>query len=225
MIAIYHCARTGWASVRHRTSGLTDRCFLTSGPLQNVYNLRVRRGRNGGPADAASNCLCRHVLRRGGARFPSPVNPPTCRAPAYIRFAGACADRHRYRRLRPVRFNFKMNKQTLIYRRPGAAKSASPGGSGSSNGLARILICCFGSLGDLHPYLAFGVELRERGHQVIIRHQPGLPATRGGRVPGVPPGSPRRNAGRQGNARPDIRPSTRQREGDPLHERSGAREL
>ena len=34
--------------------------------------------------------------------------------------------------------------------------------------MARILISCFGSLGDLHPYLAFGVELRRRGHQVTV---------------------------------------------------------
>jgi len=34
--------------------------------------------------------------------------------------------------------------------------------------LARILINCFGSLGDLYPYLAVGAELCRRGHAVTI---------------------------------------------------------
>src|ERR1051326_4462819 len=35
-------------------------------------------------------------------------------------------------------------------------------------GLAQILLCCFGSYGDLHPYIAIGMELHERGHRVTI---------------------------------------------------------
>jgi UDP:flavonoid glycosyltransferase YjiC (YdhE family) len=34
--------------------------------------------------------------------------------------------------------------------------------------LARIVLTTFGSLGDLHPYLALGVELRARGHVVVL---------------------------------------------------------
>jgi UDP:flavonoid glycosyltransferase YjiC (YdhE family) len=34
--------------------------------------------------------------------------------------------------------------------------------------MARILITCLGSLGDLHPYLALGAGLRQRGHAVAI---------------------------------------------------------
>ncbi len=34
--------------------------------------------------------------------------------------------------------------------------------------MARILIATFGSYGDLHPYMAAGIELRARGHQVTI---------------------------------------------------------
>ena len=34
--------------------------------------------------------------------------------------------------------------------------------------MARILFTTFGSYGDLHPYLAIGIEMRRRGHQVTI---------------------------------------------------------
>jgi UDP:flavonoid glycosyltransferase YjiC (YdhE family) len=34
--------------------------------------------------------------------------------------------------------------------------------------LARILFATFGSYGDLHPYIAIGLEMRSRGHQVTI---------------------------------------------------------
>ena len=33
---------------------------------------------------------------------------------------------------------------------------------------AHVVLTTFGSLGDLHPYLALGVELRRRGHRVTI---------------------------------------------------------
>lgn len=34
--------------------------------------------------------------------------------------------------------------------------------------VARIILNTFGSLGDLHPYLAIAIGLRERGHQAVI---------------------------------------------------------
>jgi hypothetical protein len=34
--------------------------------------------------------------------------------------------------------------------------------------LARILFNTFGSYGDIHPYMAIGIELRRRGHAVTI---------------------------------------------------------
>lgn len=34
--------------------------------------------------------------------------------------------------------------------------------------MARIVLNTFGSLGDLHPYLAIAIELRRRGHQAVI---------------------------------------------------------
>jgi len=34
--------------------------------------------------------------------------------------------------------------------------------------MARIVLTTFGSLGDLHPYLAVGLELKRRGHQPVI---------------------------------------------------------
>lgn len=34
--------------------------------------------------------------------------------------------------------------------------------------MARILLSTFGSYGDLHPYMALGLELRDRGHQVTL---------------------------------------------------------
>jgi UDP:flavonoid glycosyltransferase YjiC (YdhE family) len=33
---------------------------------------------------------------------------------------------------------------------------------------ARIVLTTFGSLGDLHPYLAVGLGLLARGHEVIV---------------------------------------------------------
>lgn len=37
--------------------------------------------------------------------------------------------------------------------------------------MARILLATFGSLGDLFPYLAIGLELKRRGHQVTLATQ------------------------------------------------------
>ena len=34
--------------------------------------------------------------------------------------------------------------------------------------MAKIVLAPYGSLGDLHPFLAIGLELRERGHEVVI---------------------------------------------------------
>lgn len=34
--------------------------------------------------------------------------------------------------------------------------------------MAHVVLTTFGSLGDLHPYLALGVELRRRGHRVTV---------------------------------------------------------
>ncbi len=39
--------------------------------------------------------------------------------------------------------------------------------------MARIVLTTLGSLGDLHPYLALGSELRARGHAVVIATHPG----------------------------------------------------
>ena len=32
----------------------------------------------------------------------------------------------------------------------------------------RIVLTTYGSLGDLHPYIAIALELKERGHQAVI---------------------------------------------------------
>lgn len=42
--------------------------------------------------------------------------------------------------------------------------------------MARILLTALGSYGDLHPYLALGVELRRRGHQVTLATSAGYAA-------------------------------------------------
>lgn len=34
--------------------------------------------------------------------------------------------------------------------------------------MARVVLCTYGSLGDLHPSLALAVELRRRGHQAVL---------------------------------------------------------
>lgn len=34
--------------------------------------------------------------------------------------------------------------------------------------MARIVLTTFGSLGDLHPYLAVALELRRRGHRAVV---------------------------------------------------------
>lgn len=42
--------------------------------------------------------------------------------------------------------------------------------------MARIVLCTFGSLGDLHPILALGRELKRRGHAPVIATTPGYRA-------------------------------------------------
>jgi rhamnosyltransferase subunit B len=39
---------------------------------------------------------------------------------------------------------------------------------GFDRAVARIVLNTFGSLGDLHPYLAIAIELRRRGHEPVI---------------------------------------------------------
>ncbi len=39
--------------------------------------------------------------------------------------------------------------------------------------MARIILCTFGSLGDLHPVLALGCELKHRGHAPVVATTPG----------------------------------------------------
>jgi len=34
--------------------------------------------------------------------------------------------------------------------------------------MAKIVLATFGSLGDLHPKIALGIELRARGHDVTV---------------------------------------------------------
>ncbi len=34
--------------------------------------------------------------------------------------------------------------------------------------MSRIVLAPFGSLGDLHPFLAIGIELRNRGHEIVV---------------------------------------------------------
>ena len=38
--------------------------------------------------------------------------------------------------------------------------------------MSKIVITTFGSLGDLHPYIAIALGLRERGHEVVIGTSP-----------------------------------------------------
>src|SRR4051812_16970279 len=47
------------------------------------------------------------------------------------------------------------------------AGNANPNSEGR-----KIVITTFGSYGDLHPYIAVGLELRERGHRAIIATTP-----------------------------------------------------
>lgn len=39
--------------------------------------------------------------------------------------------------------------------------------------MSRIVLTTFGSLGDLHPYIAVGAALRARGHDVVLASHPG----------------------------------------------------
>ncbi|WP_086936285.1 glycosyltransferase [Chamaesiphon minutus] len=34
--------------------------------------------------------------------------------------------------------------------------------------MSRILLTTLGSLGDLHPYIALGLGLRDRGHEIVF---------------------------------------------------------
>ena len=47
-------------------------------------------------------------------------------------------------------------------------RTARPWRSATGSIVARIVLNTFGSLGDLHPYLAVGIGLRHRGHDVCI---------------------------------------------------------
>lgn len=42
--------------------------------------------------------------------------------------------------------------------------------------MARILLTTLGSYGDLHPYMALGIELRRRGHRVTLATSAGYAA-------------------------------------------------
>ena len=41
--------------------------------------------------------------------------------------------------------------------------------------MAKIVLATFGSLGDLHPLIALGIELRARGHEIVFQHAGSLP--------------------------------------------------
>lgn len=43
-----------------------------------------------------------------------------------------------------------------------------PANASSANRRRRIVLCTFGSLGDLHPFIAIALGLRERGHEAIV---------------------------------------------------------
>ncbi|MHB8956287.1 MAG: glycosyltransferase [Pirellulaceae bacterium] len=47
--------------------------------------------------------------------------------------------------------------------------------------MSRIVITTWGSLGDLHPYLAIALGLQRRGHEVVVatnlRHQQTIQST------------------------------------------------
>lgn len=34
--------------------------------------------------------------------------------------------------------------------------------------MSRVAVTTIGSLGDLHPYIALAVELRDRGHEIVF---------------------------------------------------------
>jgi rhamnosyltransferase subunit B len=34
--------------------------------------------------------------------------------------------------------------------------------------MSRIVVTTIGSLGDLHPMIAIGLELRDRGHEIVF---------------------------------------------------------
>lgn len=49
-----------------------------------------------------------------------------------------------------------------------AASGDAQAASNAANRPRRIVLTTFGSLGDLHPYLAIGLRLRQRGHEAIV---------------------------------------------------------
>ena len=53
---------------------------------------------------------------------------------------------------------------------PGKAAGDVPPANGSEG--KRIVLTTFGSFGDIHPYIAVGLELKIRGHQAIIATSP-----------------------------------------------------
>ncbi len=52
------------------------------------------------------------------------------------------------------------------------AGERSPTGDGANLSGKRIVLTTFGSFGDIHPYMAVGLELQARGHKAIIATSP-----------------------------------------------------
>lgn len=50
--------------------------------------------------------------------------------------------------------------------------SVSPLDTSANPSARRIVLTTFGSFGDIHPYIAIGLELKSRGHQAIIATSP-----------------------------------------------------
>ena len=48
------------------------------------------------------------------------------------------------------------------------AEASSPAGPRPGRRKARVALTTFGSLGDLHPYLALALALKARGHEPVV---------------------------------------------------------
>src|ERR1700684_4410032 len=65
-------------------------------------------------------------------------------------------------------FSGPSTKIVVIMRFPQLPDAVVNSSSTSTHDTMRIILTTFGSLGDLHPYLAIAHALKDRGHQPVI---------------------------------------------------------
>jgi rhamnosyltransferase subunit B len=121
--------------------------------------------------------VCRHRVQGLAEKRRLRPRAPSRPRPFWISNGSAV---HPFGESRHCRKLLRLKKKTI----PAATQAPFPGLTAAKAGqakqaprlrtvhskiiVARILLSTFGSYGDLHPYMALGLELRGRGHQVTL---------------------------------------------------------